>query len=369
MRKLFLLCALALASRVNLSATVYTVSNDPTKPAQYTSATTALGVAAAGDTLYIYGSPNSYGDLVINKSITIIGAGFNTRKDIFYKTAFRFLDIPVGTLSNVTVDGVVGDNFRLLPGLINFSNFTIRNSIFYLGIVGASGGSAACGSTLTNWLIENCYVGEMSLAGTTACNPVSPVTNGMLVKNCVIATVGGGTHNNNITFTNCQFGVDVGGGNGFQRNVNCTYNNCIFFKYTFTQWSANVNNQFNNCLTFLTVSPSQNFDLNSWTGGGSGTANNCIINQNPLWVTTPTLPMFVITPYSSRNVWNPIIQGGSPAANAGSDGTDIGLTGGLIPYNYLAEPKIPVIRRFQLVNPVVPPNGTVSANVTATKAQ
>jgi hypothetical protein len=138
---------------------------------------------------------------------------------------------------------------------------------------------------------------------------------------------------------------------------------------SFTQWSFNANNQFNNCLTFDTQSPSQTFDLNNWTGGGSGTANNCIINQNPLWVTTPSSTFFNISTPSIPNVWNPGIQAGSPAINAGSDGTDIGLTGGLVPYNYLAEPKIPVIRRYQLVNAVVPPNGTVTVIVTATKAQ
>lgn len=354
----------------HLLATVRTVSNDPAKPAQYTNAQVAHDAANPGDTLYIYGSSNNYGVITISKSIIIIGAGFNTRKEDFNKTIFTSLDFSSGTLSNVTIDGVLSQSMRLQSGSIfNYSGITLRNLIIYGGIGDFVGSGATCGSVFSNWLIENCYVGAMNLLGSLGCNPIAPITTGFLVRNCVITSLGSSIHNYNITFTNCQFGADLGASNNFARNWNCTFNNCIFFKFNFVQWSANANNQFNNCLTFDTQSPSQTFDLNNWTGGGSGTANNCIINQNPLWVTTPSLPMFVITPHSAPNVWNPAIQGGSPVLNAGSDGTDIGLTGGLVPYNYLAEPKIPVIRRYQLVNPVVPPNGTVSANVTATKAQ
>jgi hypothetical protein len=368
MRKYYTVIGLCLFS-TGLVAGVHTVSNDPAKPAQFTSPAAALAAASPGDTLYIYGSPNDYGDFIIDKSITIIGAGFNTRKENFYKTKFNNLFLGSGTLSNITIDGVVGVNFYLpAGGIYHYSNITLRNSIYNGGIGGLGGNSAGCGSTFTNWLIDNCYFGGMNMAGNISCNPVSPVTGGFLVKNSIISQLGGGIHNYSITFTNCQLGVDATT-NSFARNWNCTFNNCIFYRMSFTQWSFNANNQFNNCLTFDTQSPSQTFDLNNWTGGGSGTANNCIINQNPLWVTTPSATFFNISAPSIPNVWNPAIQAGSPAINAGSDGTDIGLTGGSVPYNYLAEPKIPVIRRYQLVNAVVPPNGTVTVNVTATKAQ
>jgi hypothetical protein len=349
-------------------ATVHTVSNDPLKPAQFTNPTAAQTAASPGDTLYIYGSPNSYGDFVINKSITIIGAGFNTRKEVFYKTAFRNLDLATGTLSNVTVDGIVCERFGLPSSVVSYSNFTLRNIIVFGTIGGIAGSPVSCGSTFSNWVIENSFLLTFAMSGNTTCSPIAPVTSGFLVKNSIIVNTGGMT-NYNITFNNCQFGVDGGYATNFNNQVNCVYNNCIFYKYTFSQNPFTINNQFNNCLTYLTQSPSATFDLNSWSGGGSGTANNCIINQNPLWLSAPSGPMFSLTPFSTRNVWNPAVQGGSPALNAGSDGTDIGLTGGSVPYNYLAEPKIPVIRRYQLVNAVVPPNGTVTVNATATKAQ
>ena len=364
---LFILPGLFLAS-ISLKATVHTVSNDPNKPAQFTSPTAALAAASPGDTLYIYGSPNDYGDFVINRSITIIGAGFNTRKDVFYKTKFRFIDLPTGTISNVTINGVVFERFGIFPALVNYSDITISNSIVTGSLSGIGGSPVSCGSTFTNWLIENSYVGSISAGGNTGCNPVAPVTNGFLIKNSLIANMGGNT-NYSHTYVNCQIGIEQGS-NLFNNQVNCVFNNCIFYKMNFTQWSFNTNNQFNNCITYLTITPSQSFDLNSWTGGASGSANNCLINQNPLWVNgAPDLTYFGQGNLAARNVWNPVIQVGSPAINAGTDGTDIGLTGGIVPYNYLAEPKIPVVRKYQLVNAVVPPSGTVTVNATATKAQ
>ncbi len=368
MRKQFLLLFGLLTAGTGIYATVYTVSNDPFKPAQYTSPATALAAASPGDTLYIYGSPNEYGDFAINKSIVIIGPGFNTRKEFFYKAKFRFIDLPSGALNNLIMDGIVCQSIRLSTTAFSYSGITFRNLIVSDGISSTTGSAAACGASYTDWLIENCYINAMNMLANFSCNPISPAVNGFLVRNSVIGYIGNGIDNYNLTFTNCQFGTSSGG--TFWRTRNCVFNNCIFYWMSFIQHPFNENNQFNNCLTYQTQVPSQTFNLGSdWSGGATGTANNCIINQNPLWVTAPALSFFSIVSLSVPNVWNPVLQAGSPAINAGSDGSDIGVTGGLIPYNYFAEPKIPVIRRYKLLNPVVPPNGTVTVNATATKAQ
>lgn len=348
------------------NATVYTVSNDPAKPAQYTSPGTALGAASPGDTLYIYGSPNSYGDFYINKDITIIGAGFNTRKDAFYKTVFRFIFLYGPNRDGVVVDGVMCQVFYINSALAVFNNITLRNMIVFDELRGDGSGVVACGTIFSNWLIENSYIQSYSEPVNVACNPLTPITNGFLIKNSILVSL---SRSYNTTFVNCHFGAEGGGSTSFSNQMSNTYNNCIFYKVYFTQHSFNVNNQFNNCLTYLTQEPSATFDLNSWSGGASGTANNCIINQNPLWFTVLNSTMYSNNSPAIRNGWNPAIQVGSPAINAGTDGTDIGLTGNPVPYNVSAEPKIPVIRKYQLVNAVVPPSGTVTVNATATKAQ
>ncbi len=348
-----------------LYATVLTVSNDPNKPAQYSSPTAAMSAAAAGDTLYIYGSPNSYGSFDINKNVTIIGAGFNTRKDNFNKTVFNYIDM-YGPRNGVTLDGIyMVNSLRIQEAGGSYSNITLRNMLIYGGISGLYGSPMACGTTFTNWLFENSYITSIYFAN-TGCNPISPVTSGFLVKNSIIMNMYGAVYN--VTFLNCQLGVTDSYQN-FGNKYSCTFNNCILTGFTYMQNSTNQNNQFNNCLTYLTQSPDPNFNLNNWTGGASGSANSCIINQNPLWVTQPSYWQFSNSTPAVRNGWNPALQAGSPAINMGSDSTDIGLTGNPVPYNPGSEPKIPVIRRYQLVNAVVPPSGTVTINATATKAQ
>lgn len=368
MRKIFILLFSLLSVQLCLQATVYTVSNDPAKPAQYTSPATALGVASPGDTLYIYGSPNIYDDFLINKNITIIGAGFNTRKDVFYKTVFRFIYLMGPNRDGVVVDGIMCQNFYIdcASGISDFNNIKLRNMIVWQSFTGTGAAVIPCGSTFSNWLIENSYILGYNEPVNTPCNPVSPITNGFLIKNSILVSL---NRSYNATLVNCQFGADGGGATNFEGQLNNTYNNCIFFKMSFGQNTFNVNNQFNNCLTYQTQSPNATFDLNSWSGGASGTANNCIINQNPLWVTTLNSTMYGDNSPAIRNGWNPALQAGSPAINAGTDGTDIGLTGNPVPYNVSAEPKIPVVRKYQLVNAVVPPSGTVTVNATATKAQ
>ena len=56
-------------------ATVRTVSNDPTRPAQFTTFAAAQTASIAGDTIYIYGSPFLYPTITVRKRLTIIGAG------------------------------------------------------------------------------------------------------------------------------------------------------------------------------------------------------------------------------------------------------------------------------------------------------
>jgi hypothetical protein len=347
-------------------ATVHTVSNDPNKPAEFSSPTTALAAAQPGDTLYVYNSLSNYGNLLITKSITLIGAGFNTRKEMFSKTIFNNIDLATGTLNNVEINGIVCSNIEVNPSAVyNFSDFIIRNCVVLSSISSIGGNGPPCGSTLNNWLIENCYTVSFGFASNQSCVPASPAVTGFLIRKSTIVTMG--YQKSDMIFLNCQIGAN-GSGCYFAYNQNDVFNNCIFLNSNFEQSGSNTGNVFNNCLTYQTTYPSPNYDLNTWTGGASGTATNCIINQNPLWVTPPQA-IFYITAAGSPCVWDPVLMGGSPAHNAGSDGTDIGLTGSLSPYNFHAEPDIPVVRRFQLVNSVVPPNGTVTIKVTATKAE
>jgi hypothetical protein len=360
---------LLIASVHVAQANVLTVSNDPNKPAQYTTIAAAFAAAAAGDTIYVYGSTANYGDLTINKSITIIGNGFNARKEFFHHSRMNMIRLN-NDVSNVTIDGITFARFvAFTTAAFNYSNITLRNCQLGNDIdLKLNGGDVInCNGVLNNWLIENCIIYSFSLHYNTACTGVQPATTGFLVKNSLIYFF---SDNYNVNFVNCQLGsINSQNTPTFNAVRDCSFDNCMFIKYQFAQNSTNTGNVFNNCLTYQITSP--NFDLQSWTGGANGTANNCIINQNPLWVNSFALDGIfnMLSNPLIPSSWDPALNAGSPALNNGIGGTNIGLTGGVTPYRYRGEPNLPVVRRFQLINNIVPPNGTVNLNATATKPE
>ncbi|MBY0436007.1 MAG: hypothetical protein K2U26_18100, partial [Cyclobacteriaceae bacterium] len=60
---LLLVCA-SLACQ-SLFATIRTVSNDPNRPAQFTTIQAALNAATPGDTVYVSGSATAYNESVV----------------------------------------------------------------------------------------------------------------------------------------------------------------------------------------------------------------------------------------------------------------------------------------------------------------
>lgn len=364
MKAFYSLFALMLSTSI-VKANVLTVSNDGNRPAQYTSIVTAFNAAAAGDTIHLYGGPNSYGDLTITKAITIIGNGFNPRKENFYHSKLGSISLS-GNVSNVTLDGLTFQQF--IPNAnsaVTYNNITLKNCYIHGEMkLLAFQQPPVCGLSIGNWLIQNCYIQIVNFGTSMGCSPISPITSGVLFKNCHITSI---RNTHNAQFVNCQFGNNIDSGDlGDCRN--CTFDNCIFLRFSFAQNSSTVNNVFHNCLTYQTQVPSANFDLNSWTNGGSGSATGCIINQNPLYVNSNLYRILEPT-ISVRIAWDPSMQAASPAINAGTDGTNIGISGGTTPFRISGEPNIPVVRKFQLINSVVPSNGTVTLKATATKAQ
>lgn len=80
MKKISILSILAIMLAVNVNAKVWRVSNRVinglTVDADFTTLQAGIDGANPGDTLYLMGSPSSYGSGSINKKLTIIGPGY-----------------------------------------------------------------------------------------------------------------------------------------------------------------------------------------------------------------------------------------------------------------------------------------------------
>jgi hypothetical protein len=149
--------------------------------------------------------------------------------------------------------------------------------------------------------------------------------------------------------------------------TNSTIENNIFFSREPVTSNADVQTStFNNNLTYNV----------SWTtlpfGTNVGSGN---INSDPQFYISPVgFDFSMTTNNSSPGAYNWRLQPSSPAKNAGTDGTDIGPTGGAspmyvypAPYPLTGEPAVPQVQSVALPVSSVPSGGTLNIQVKARK--
>ena len=145
MKATLFLFALIIISACSFSA-VLTVSNDPLTPAQYTDLQTAVNAASSGDSIYVSGSYNNYGNVNITKQLTLIGAGANPDKQNPLATninqivvnangitieGFTFIQSKPnigGYSKNITISRNKFDDYA--PINVGGDGWTIKNNIF-----------------------------------------------------------------------------------------------------------------------------------------------------------------------------------------------------------------------------------------------
>lgn len=348
-------------------ATVWTVSFD-SRPAQYNNLQTAVDAASAGDTILVNGHDNSYSSITIQKPLVIYGEKFdepgnqtdNNLTNPYPKT--RIYNITLGRLnsytgaSGVRLYGLAIDYLNLNPDFSgsqsgqvnlddvivercaiysanfnaysspNYSNITFRNTLFtgYL-----SGLERYNGRTFSNVLITNCVFSDSRLDGSNS----YPSLNGSVVVR------------NSIFIDRTSSGV-------FSNTKGLIVENCIFYR---SEPTGCIDCTFNNNLSYLcldnTLPPS--------SGNNVGSGN--IENADPQWASYPALGD---TPWSQAHSY--ALQSGSAATGTGTNGTNIGLTGGNAPVsNIPVHPKTPEVIEVDIPVSSVPAGGTLQINLKA----
>lgn len=406
-----------------LTATAQTIriaDNNPNRPTGaniYSTIKAAQDAAVAGDIVFVQPSLTSYGDVTIDRPITLRGIGFNTGKDLAYQSVLNNIRL-TNTVTNTTnasgsiIEGISANavllGFRTGSFSFSLQNITIQNC--YLNYIYRDDGTSLPYLATNNVIIRNCEIGVLNFAGGPATTQFLVYGNRFFAQGIAVTftvTLPGTTHpnggsnffsrstsissyiiSNNIFSINS--GIDLGGisgnanntfttassvlvtnnvflgnpgiGNTFGWITDFSFNNNIF--YGFQPRPSNVTiaafgrNAFNNNVTFNVADPLLP-PLNSGTNTNTGSGN--LQNTNPLFTNVP-----VNTNWSSSLDFR--LQASSPAKNAGTDGTDIGITGGAYPVTngniQLVPTTAPVILQF---NPaaMVPQNQPVKANIKA----
>ncbi|MFM1999419.1 MAG: hypothetical protein RL204_1366 [Bacteroidota bacterium] len=336
----FLACLVA-------NATIRTVNNQSGSDADFTSITSAMGASLDGDTIYIQPSPTIYGSITVTKRLVIMGAGHNPNFSL-YNSA---LDIV--TFGNNSSNSI----FKGLNiAQITTTNSTTVNNLLFSGcfLTNYNGNPIALNSGVyNNWIFE----GNIIKSYGTNINISGLGSNAIFRNNYISSTVA------STTLTNIPSGTI------FDHNIISQF-------FTSSASSTGVgfgtNVYFSN--NIITTQASTNY-------GASYSCSQCTFDNNILWNYSsayldvpgsnnlvnvdPDFNAFVWdNNYSYNNDFH--VAADSPATNAATDGTDIGIYGGIFNFNpFGIDGGTPHIVDFSLESSTVPQGGTITIHLNA----
>lgn len=289
MKTTILIVFLFVASSVCIQAQTMIAVQGESGSSFYASLDTAIVRAHAGDYIYLPGG-NFTVSKPINKKLHIVGVGHNP-------------------------DSCIATRITQVSG-----SFTIKKGSDHGSITGlkiSNGGisfSLTTGESLNYFSIERCYIGsDVSLATKSS---------QILISECVINGSVSGSSSQGFQLTKCIVTGDV---NGFI--ANSFADNNVFLSTSFSSSSRGC--FFRNNI-FLSSGPSSGalYQNNSFT---SAVSNNIVASSAQLF----------------KNNQDYHVLPTSPAHNAGTDGTDLGIYGTASPWKEGSLPGNPHVQKVQ----------------------
>jgi len=341
MKKQILFLAAAIVAAASVAQTSHTVSNNPANPAQFTEIQEAINAASDGDTIYVAGSNINYGNVLVNKRVVLIGAGYVVT-GANARTVVTQIDIS-STVDNGGGSGSIITGFIAEGNLVGDPDQIISDVIIERNLFTGNDFNANFGKN-ENWFFRNNIVYQTN-------------TNTFPVFNCASA--------NNLTVQNNIFQGESSLGTNKSwfglRSSNSIVTNNVYFDYVLEFDDALVTNNIfiqQNFTDRSVVSSNATYNNNIFFGenvpDGSNTFNNNIFN-NPGFVSEDN------SFYSFGEDLN--LTAASPGKNAGTDGTDIGVFGGNFPMVF--EPANPEITQLLINTVQVPVGGELEFTIQA----
>ena len=340
---------LFLSPILTVEAKVWRVNNRPGISTNYSSLSSAISSSSvkAGDTLYVEGSSTSYGDITLNKSLVILGAGYflsdNDSTQFFaYPSKLDRLSISSGAQGSFIAGLYISYSSNDNTVTINTDNITI----------------------------SRCFIENTCSSVYFPININSGVKN-ITIKGCFIYSynyeaINLSGSNDNITISNniIKCGTKTSGKTAIYMPTSCknTYitNNVIIGDlYAYSSYVANniqirgslYNDQTNYYSIFYN-------NIGNSTQFGTTNGNQSNVNMTDVFTYGP----------SGENVDNHYrLKAGSPAIGAGYSGEDCGAFGGSDPYKLSGLPAIPAIFNGTMPSPTnwYPTSTSINVNIKA----
>lgn len=314
-----------------------TVSNVPGISADYNDLQVALDEAPANSTIYVYASTTAYGDISITKKVNLFGAGIYPDSPSLVTTKLGNVNFSIsqsdsshestlcgfeftstitlaGGLRGISIERNKGRNIVLNQNynISIINNYLSGSNIAYLRLI-ALGGSL--NTNILNNYFYITYTSDSNIYAIDGGNAVI-VNNDIYVNN----PYNGGSYSHLMNVSNCIVENNIFRGDGNWASTNST----IF---------------------------SNNLSVNPVPIGASSNSGSGNITGSPVYVST--------------SFGNPDYYGldwGSPGIGAGTDGTNLGLQGGIFVFSNAYIPPLPYVQRL-LVPTVVPQNGSVTIEI------
>ena len=316
-------------------AAVHTVSNMTPSPGQYNTVNAAIAAASTGDTIYIHGSSFNYNSATLNKQLTLIGTGHQ---------------VPNQNPLTSDVDYIYFGSGSSGSRIIGLNIYYMENNA----------------SNLTNISISRCRIRYQIK---WHYNTQGWTLDGNLFDYSAACLNAQHVDHDNMTIRNNIFNGQITAFNASGNNTNLVIVNNIFLNPSNAFADVRYAYIYNNI--FYRANPGNNTTSCDWQGNLSYQCGN---NAFPGGVNQANVdPMFVNFPAAGSYfsyVHDFHFQPGSPAINAGNDGLDLGVYGGLGDYEQGGVPAIPQVRSFTISGSnVVAPGGTININVSTTIKQ
>lgn len=329
-------------------ATVYTVNNNNPSPGQYSTLSSAQTAASSGDTLLVSGSLTSYGNLAISKPLTIIGTGHHPIGDFpnvsllgditFSGSSSTVHDVNLIGLCMNSITITVSNAKRIYVARCRIDNYaafsTDQDSVVFDGNYFISSGNDFIKPSTLSLALNNITIKNNVFNGVW--NGLSPSSGGnnLIASNNLFLAYA------YIFYTACS---------------DWTFRNNIFYRADPN--NVVTNSSFENNIIYRAYGSNTTFPT---TNGNTSSGN---MATDPKFTNFPTMGGFYSYNYDFT------LQSTSPAINAGTDGKDIGLTGGDGYFQRYGIPNIPQVNQFSITSPsnaTVVPGGTLQISVMST---
>lgn len=363
MKKINLLLLLILGGLFTMKATLITVDNMPGSAADYSNLATAITAASNGDTILVYGSAYSYGNITVDKRLTIIGsAGFDPEVSNEANPLLNVISLNNGS------DSTIISGFHIGYITTNNGHTVNRIGIYNNYFSSTTTGIRWYNSSSTDWVIEGNIFQAYNQNNFIENYNNNSTLNNILIKNNYFETqylryYVSKYNNSAFTYRNNVFVLR--NNSGSEMCLSCSsvlFENNIFWMtnsgHTAIAQSCS-NCVFNNNIIYNSGGGTM-IAIDSTGNGASG--NNNIINQDPQFVNFVEGNNYTIAE-------NYRLTNASPGHNTGTDGMDIGLYGGNYNWENRKYPKtFPHQEILNVINNSVPQGTPVNINIKARKA-